>query len=234
MSDLLFGRIRTMIALIAVVGIPSAAMIAHRVHDSTGFAPIELIAYPLLFGGSGIAIILLLKRFFLKESLRDFNSGEGSLGRDALWGLGLTVVYFVLFYVERLTLSDLLASTQNRELLELMLDMREHPWMLFVWFGPVLWIGVALFEELVRAFMLTALWSFSHRPAWIAAAILLAAAVVGLTHWSQGPYGIVTIAIKSTVSGVFYYRTRRLLPLVLAHVLYDGLQVGLLLATYPR
>ena len=75
-----------------------------------------------------------------------------------------------------------------------MLDMREHPWMLLVWLGPVLWIGVALFEELIRAFLLTGLWSFSRQKAWIAAVILIAAALVGLTHWSQGPYGIVTIA----------------------------------------
>jgi membrane protease YdiL (CAAX protease family) len=53
-------------------------------------------------------------------------------------------------------------------------------------------------------------------------------------HSCQGPYGIVTIAIKSTVTGVFYYKHRRLLPLVLAHALYDGLQLGMLLLTYPR
>jgi membrane protease YdiL (CAAX protease family) len=64
--------------------------------------------------------------------------------------------------------------------------------------------------------------------------ILIAAVLVGLVHWSQGPYGIVTIAIKSIVTGTFYYYRRRLLPLVLAHALYDGLQVGMLLMTYPR
>jgi hypothetical protein len=60
-------------------------------------------------------------------------------------------------------------SSVVAELLGLMLDMRESPWLVLIWFGPVLWIGIALFEE--------------------------------LTHWSQGPYGIVTIAIKSLVAG---------------------------------
>jgi membrane protease YdiL (CAAX protease family) len=106
--------------------------------------------------------------------------------------------------------------------------------MLLVWFGPVLWIGIALFEELVRVFLLTGLWSFANHFAWTAVAIIIAAVLVGLVHWSQGPYGIVTIAIKSIVTGMFYYRRRRLLPLVFAHVLYDGLQVGLLLLTYPE
>jgi membrane protease YdiL (CAAX protease family) len=111
--------------------------------------------------------------------------------------------------------------------------MRESLWMMCVWFGPVLWIGIALFEELVRVFLLTSLWSFSNQAAWTAFAIIFTAAIVGLVHWSQGPYGIVTIAIKSTVIGVFYLKRRRLLPLVIAHVLYDGLQVGALLLTYP-
>jgi membrane protease YdiL (CAAX protease family) len=226
--------VRTLIALFIVVGIPLGAMIWYRNHQSTGFASVELIIYPLLFGGLGICVLLLLKRLFLKEAIRDFNAGKGTLGSDILWGLALTAVYFILFQVERLTLTDLLAFTPNRELLGLMLDMRDNPWMVLVWFGPVLWLGIALYEELVRAFLLTSLWSFSGRLVWAIAAIIIAAALVGITHWSQGPYGIVTIAIKSIVTGVFYYRHRRLFPLVLAHALYDGLQVGMLLLTYPR
>jgi membrane protease YdiL (CAAX protease family) len=144
------------------------------------------------------------------------------------------MVYFVLFFAARYTLSDLLAFTPNRELLGLMLDMRERPWMVVLWFGPVLWIGISLYEELVRTFLLSELWSFSENKLWISTVVLFAAVVVGTTHWSQGPYGIVTIAIKSIVIGTFYFHHRRLLPLVIAHVLYDGLQVGTLLLTYPR
>ena len=227
--------IRIWIALLIVVGIPSGMMIWYRNHQSSGFASIELIVYPLLFGGLGICVLLLLKRFFSQGRQSAISiQPRASLGSDVLWGLALTVIYFALFMLERLTLSNLLAFRSNEELLGLMLDMREHPWMVLVWFGPVLWIGVALYEELVRAFLLTSLWSFSKHVAWVGAVVVTAAVVMGLTHWSQGSYGIVTIAIKSVVTGVFYYKKRRLLPLVLAHVLYDGLQVGMLLLTYPR
>lgn len=222
------------IALFVAVVLPAALMIGYRMRQPTVFASIELIVYPLVFGGISIAVILWLKRYFLKEPLADFNSGAGNIGTDVLWGVGLVTVYFVLFFVEQQTLRDLLEFRSNQELLGLMLDMREHPWMVIIWFGPVLWIGIALFEELVRAFLLTGLWSYSERRAWTIAVIIFAAILVGLVHWSQGPYGIVTIAIKSTVTGVFYYYRRRFLPLVIAHVLYDGLQVGMLLLTYPR
>ena len=225
---------RRVVALLVVVGLPASLMIWYRAHQSTGFASVELIVYPLVFGSLGIAVIWLLKRFYLGESLYSLNSGEGSLVGDIFWGIVLTIVYFVLFFAARYTLSDLLAFTPNRELLGLMLDMREIPWMVVLWFGPVLWIGISLYEELVRAFLLSELWSFSVNKLWISTVVLFAAVVVGTTHWSQGPYGIVTIAIKSIVIGAFYFHRRRLLPLVIAHVLYDGLQVGTLLLTYPR
>lgn len=225
--------VRRIIALAIVVGIPALLMIWYRLHQASSFASIELIAYPLLFGGASIAVVGALKRYYLGEPLSDFNSGAGSVVTDVLWGFALAAVCFVFFFVAQLTLRDLLAFRPNEELLGLMLDMREHPWMVFVWFGPVLWIGIALYEELVRAFLLTELWSFSDSNAWIGLSIVLAGVLFGLVHWSQGPYGITTIAIKSIVIGSFYFRIRRLLPLVLAHVLYDGLQVGAFLLTYP-
>ena len=228
------NKLKTLIVLLIVVLIPFGLMIWMRLHQSSGYASSELIMYPLLFGGLGIVVLFLLKKFFLKEKLRDFNSGKGNVGTDVLWGLGLTVVYFILFFVERATLSNILSFNSNMELLGLMLDMRENPVMLLLWFGPVLWVGIALYEELIRVFILDSLWKFSQDKIWTIFVIILASVLIGLTHWSQGSYGIVTIAIKSIVACFFYYKVRRLFPLVLAHVLYDGLQVGMLLITYPN
>jgi membrane protease YdiL (CAAX protease family) len=226
-------NIKHLIALIVVVFLPFGLMLWFRNHQTSDFASMELILYPLLFGGGGIGVMLLIKKFFLKEPLSDFNSGKGFMVSDWLWALALTTIYFILFYVERYTLSDLLSFKSNTELIGLMLDMREHPWMMALWFGPVLWIGIALAEELMRVFTLTLLWKFSVHIGWTIFAIFLTSAIVGLAHWSQGSYGIVTIAIKSLVACFFFYKFRRLLPLVIAHVLYDGIQVAMFLITYP-
>lgn len=226
-------KLNRLISLSVVVFIPFGIMIWFRQHQSSGFATQELIMYPLLFGGFGIGVLYILKKYLLKEKLSDFNSGNGRLSSDILWGLALTGVYFILFYVERLTLSDLLSFNSNMELLGLMLDMRSNPVLIAIWFGPVLCIGVALYEELIRVFILTSLWKFSHQKLWIYAVIIFMAIIMGLAHWSQGSYGIVTIAIKSIVSGLFFLRFRRIFPLVIAHILYDGIQVAMLLITYP-
>ncbi len=226
--------LKSLLVLTIIVFIPFGIMIWLRNHQSTGFASTELILYPLLFGGSSIIILLLLKKFFLKEKLSDFNSGKGNIGTDILWGFALTIAYFILFYIERYTLMDILSFRSNTELLGLMLEMRSNPWLLLIWFGPVLWIGIALYEELIRVFILTSLWKFSKNKIWIFTAILIASLLIGFAHWSQGPYGIVTITIKSILACYFFYKYERLLPLIIAHVFYDGIQVATLLITYPQ
>ena len=224
---------KRILALLVAGAFPALLMVWLRTHQTTGFASVELIAYPLFFGSVGIVVVYVLKQYFLGESIAELNSGDGRLLTDVLWGLALTGTYFVLFFVFRYTLQDVLAFTPNFELLNLMLDMRQQPWLVMLWFGPVLWVGIALFEEVLRTFLLSELWKFSPGHAWVLTAVVLVAALTGLVHLSQGPYGIVTIAIKGVVIGLFYFRVRRLFPLVLAHVLYDGLQVGTLLLTYP-
>ncbi len=216
-----------------IVLIPFGLMLWIRNHQSTGFASLELITYPLVFGGLSIAILVLIKKLFLKEDLVDFNSGKGKWTTDIAWGFFLTITYFLLFYLEQLTLSNVLQFNSNMELLGLMLDMRENPLLLLIWFGPVLWIGIALYEELIRVFILTSLWKWSEKLIWTITVIFISAIIIGLAHWSQGSYGMVTIGIKSLVSGYFFLKKKRLMPLIYAHVLYDGIQVAMLLLTYP-
>lgn len=227
-------KVRSIIALSIIVFIPFGLMIWFRNHQTSGFTSSEMIIYPLLFGSMSIVVLYVLKKYFLKEDLSDFNSKKATWINDIGWGLMLTLVYFALFFIERSTLTEFLRFVPNMELLGVMLDLRNDPVLLMIWFGPVLWIGVALYEELIRVFMLTNLWKWSKNKIWIVCVIVLSALIFGFVHWSQGPYGIITIGVKSLVSGWFFYKKRRLMPLIYAHVLYDGLQVATLLLTYPE
>ena len=83
---------KSLIALFIMVFIPFGFMLWYRNHQSTGFASNELILYPLLFGGSSILLLYVIKKHFLKEKLSDFNSGNGNLTQDILWGFILTII----------------------------------------------------------------------------------------------------------------------------------------------
>lgn len=54
---------------------------------------------------------------------------------------------------------------------------------------------------------------------WLA--VLISVAVQLSYHLYQGPAGAITITITFTVFSIYYVRTRRVMPLILAHLGYD-------------
>jgi len=202
-------------------------MIWYRLHQTENFSTSDMTLYPLLFGGGSIVLILLLNRYLLREDFSaTFNSGKGTLTRDIFTGLGLTIIYFVMFFTERVTLMRWLPANDspNTELIDVMVDLANDPVLMLVWLGPVLWIGIALFEELSRTFLLKCLWNLRDNRNWHVAVIFLVSVLIGVTHLYQGVYGIISIGLKSVVMCFYFYKYRRLLPLVLSHALYDGSQ----------
>jgi hypothetical protein len=95
---------------------------------------------------------------------------------------------------------------------------------MILWFGPVLWIGIALFEEISRVFLLKCLWNISEDKSWHIMAILITSMLIGTVHLYQGLAGIISIGLKSVIICFYYYKYRRLLPLIISHGLYDGFQ----------
>jgi membrane protease YdiL (CAAX protease family) len=202
-------------------------MIWYRLTQSENFSTADMIMYPLIFGGGSIILILGLNRYLLKQDFRStFNDGKGNITNDALVGLGLTIIYFTLFFIERFTLMHWLPSSgpPNTELIDTIIDMSHNPVVMALWFGPVLWIGIALFEELSRVFLLKCLWNISNDKYWQVSVIILTSMLIGTVHLYQGVAGIISIGLKSVIVCFYYYKYRRLLPLIISHGLYDGLQ----------
>jgi membrane protease YdiL (CAAX protease family) len=204
-------------------------MIWYRLTQTEDFSTTDMTVYPLLFGGGSVILILLLNKYLLQSDFKaTFNSGKGTWLEDILIGLGLTIVYFAMFFLERATLMQWLPrnTPPNSELINVMVDLANDPLLMVIWFGPVLWIGIALFEELSRTLLLKCLWNISENKQWHIVVILLASSLIGLAHLYQGVYGIITIGLKSVVVSLYFYKYRRLLPLIVSHGLYDGLQLA--------
>jgi membrane protease YdiL (CAAX protease family) len=107
----------------------------------------------------------------------------------------------------------------------MMIDLAHNPLLLAIWLGPVVWIGVALFEELARTFFLNCLWRILPGKYPEIFSIFLVSLIVALTHLYQGAFGIISVAIQGLIIGFYYYKFRRLLPLIISHALYDSIQI---------
>jgi len=212
-------------------------MIWYRLTQTENFTTTDMTVYPLLFGGGSILLILLLNKYLIKDSFTaTFNPGKGTWYYDVLIGFGLTILYFILFFIERATLYQWIPNNRppNTELINVMAELANSPVLMLIWFGPVLWIGIALFEELSRAFLLKTLWNINKQKDWQIFAIFLASTLIGLVHLYQGTAGIISIGIKSVVIGFYFYKYRRLLPLIIAHGLYDGFQFAFFIIQFRQ
>jgi membrane protease YdiL (CAAX protease family) len=66
---------------------------------------------------------------------------------------------------------------------------------LVIWFFPVLWIGIALYEEIMRVFLLKCLMNLSEKRTWTIIAIILTSVLRGFVHIYQGFAGVISIGI---------------------------------------
>jgi membrane protease YdiL (CAAX protease family) len=168
-----------------------------------------------------------LNKYLLNERLKSFSLGKGSWYLDIFTGISLAAVYFILMFLERPIFSSLLpqGTPPSQEVIDLMMGLAADPLLLAIWLGPVVWIGVAAFEEMVRIFFLNCLWKLGHKRSWEVFSIVLVSVFTGVMHIYQGRSGIISVSIQGLVAGFFFYRYRRIWPLIISHGLYDSIQI---------
>lgn len=202
-------------------------MIWYRLSHKEAFTLADMLLYPIIFGGGIILLILALNKYLLKQGTGSFNPGKGKWYKDILAGLTLTAVYFLLMFIERVSINRILPGDRppSQEVMDLMTGLAENPLYLVIWLGPVVWIGVALFEEVQRVFYMNCLFSLSGKRTWEVFSVLIVAVTWGFMHLYQGPAGIISVSIQGLVMGFFYYKAGRIWPLIISHALYDSIQI---------
>jgi membrane protease YdiL (CAAX protease family) len=211
---------------IGVIPVYSILIWYRLTHDEV-FSIFDMLAYPIIIGGANILLIIALNKYLLKEKIIDFSRGKGKWYWDILVGLILTCIYFLLMFVEQATIARILPQGRptSQEVINLMIGLANNPILLAIWLGPVVWIGVAVFEELGRVFLLNCLWRLSNKKYLELIALIFGAFFWGFAHLYQGAFGIISVSIQGLVMGFYYYKYRRIWPLIISHAFYDSIQV---------
>lgn len=186
----------------------------------------EFFLGPLLGGGAMIFWLLYLHLRMCRESPATLGIRRDRLARDVGIGALAGIALLALKEIEQPLLGILFEPRPpSAAILTLISGVIADPWLLALWLGPVVWIGVAAFEELWRVFVLKHLWDMfpGATAGWIV--LLLVSTAIGLVHGYQGPAAVVSIGVKSVLMGWYFWRVRRFWPLVVCHAVYDSVQI---------
>jgi membrane protease YdiL (CAAX protease family) len=194
----------------------------------------EMLFYPIVIGSGWSIVLLLLYRYMCKKRVSQLNRMPGKWWKDILMGIALGAGLLILFFIQQ-NLNPLFPQKPpSRAIINLLTGLVRSPLLIAVWLGPVVWIGVAFFEELQRVFMLDLLWDTSDSVSVRWAVILLSAVLFALAHIYQGPANMIGIFIAGVIYGYFYLKNGRIWPMIIAHGLYDSLQVAIAVIEISR
>ena len=186
----------------------------------------EFFLGPMLFGGGMIFWLLFLHLVVCRDSLQSLGFCIPGVWRDVAVGLILGAGFLLLKHVTDPMLSSLFEPRPpSKEILKLIHGVARDPLLLALWLGPVVWIGIAGFEELWRVVVLRRLWLVfpSRAGQWVV--LVLVSVLVGFAHAYQGPASIISITMKSVLMGCYFMASGRARPLIVAHAVYDSVQI---------
>jgi membrane protease YdiL (CAAX protease family) len=215
-----------LVALAALIPIAAMVLWIYVLRESS-LTIAGLLLWPLLAGGAFILWLLFLHVLVCGDSLESLGLRKDRAWLDLLLGAAGSLVLLAMKLAFQATLASFFPPTPAaRELVELLSGLSRNPWLLALWLGPVVWIGIAGFEELWRAFTLRRLWLAWGRGVGRWVSLFVVSALFGLAHFYQGPAAVVEIGLISVPMGWVFMVTGRLRALVVAHALYDSIQIA--------
>jgi membrane protease YdiL (CAAX protease family) len=217
---------RNILAIIIGLGPVYAYVMVSHITTGGSYTLKAMLLNPLVFGSATIVWIGFLYRSFCRKEWRRINRKRGGWWTDILGGIGLAAGLTFIWFLEQATLYRWLPRPAgNPAVMTLLGGLSRNPLLLAVWLGPVVWIGVAAFEEIQRAFTLDLLCDIASKR-WQQGLILVFSSVLfGLAHLYQGPAGMVGTFVFAMGMGFYYLAAGRIWPLIIGHALYDSAQI---------
>jgi len=212
-------------ALAAIIPMTALVTWMYVIRDSVPGVS-EFFLGPMLFGGGMIFWLLFLHIVVCRDNMKSLGFKIPGFWMDLVIGGALGVGLLLLRSLMRPVLNNLFdPRPPSAEILQLIQSVIGDPWLLALWLGPVVWIGIAGFEELWRVFVLRRFWNVFPGTGGKWMVLLLVSVLIGIAHGYQGPAAIVSIGFKSVLMGWFFMATGRTRALIVSHAVYDSVQI---------
>lgn len=225
-SDLRQGKAWQQLLAIVIGVLPLySSMILFQLRRGEPISMQGFILYLAIIAPLTILVALLLLRFLCGESPRDLNLRPGKLPSDIRDALLLSLVIIVANVASTSFFSELLPeSPSDPSVRNLFAELAGDPGLLILFLGLLLPLGAAS-EEVVRVFLLSRLWKIWPSTAGKFVAVVISACLFGLVHLYRGPVGASSAGVFGLITGLYYLRYGRAVPLIIAHYLTNALQV---------
>lgn len=212
-------------AIAAVIPMAALTVWMYLLRDSVPGVS-EFFLGPLLVGGGMIFWLLFLHIVVCRDSLQSIGFKIDGFWLDVIVGIGLGAGFLLLKSLTQPLLTSLFPPRPpSAEIIQLIRSISSNAWLLGLWLGPVVWIGIAGFEELWRVFVLRRLRNIFPGTGGMWMVLLLVSVLVGAAHGYQGPAAIISIGFQSVLMGWYFLATGRTRVLIVSHAVYDSVQI---------
>ncbi len=180
------------------------------------YLPIAIIA---------LLILLLLNKYFLKQTIKNYNLATHSLLSDVAIMLILLVGSSFIHIVFNLFFRDIFPYQQdNTQVIKVLQQIFGNPFYALIFIGPFLWI-TQLFIIFSRIFLLKNLWEVNKSKIWIWTVLILSSVLFVLPEIDKSILDILVSFSVILLYSITYLYYRRFYPILMASILNQTIQM---------
>lgn len=185
----------------------------------------EFLGYYMILSVLGIAVVLLLNKYLLGNTLKAFFPANKKFIYDLSLGFLLLGAFFFIRSLGRITYVHWIHQTIDKtamvELLNSIFSNFVHGIIII---GPFVWSN-EIFAVLSLAFILNNLWAINDKKSWSWFTILFTALIFSLLQIDNGYATIIDSILLVTISNYIYFHYRSILPLLIAAILFQSIDL---------
>ena len=221
------NRIKRHIIAVLLVVIPFylTAILQKTLLNPTKIIAEEFLGYYMLLSLFGIAVVLLLNKYFLKNSFKVFITGKRKFIYDITLSFLLLGAFYFINSLSRITYGVWIEQHIDRTaMMELLNTIFSNFINGVIIIGPFTWSNEA-FAVLSLAFILNNLWAVSSNKNWNWFSIIFAALLFSLLQINNGYSAVIDSFLLISFSNFIYFHYRSILPLFIAATLFQTIDL---------